>query len=170
MKKFGAQYERGYPCASQAVLETMSVAYSKFHFHDPAKVQACRTTQLMKGMRDLPKVAKKAPDRLTRELKGEPVPEFSSTELSQLLNQRSRLRLPEEMGTDPLKHKKSFNNQIYMRQFGRANGKEQARLFPHAKTTKIHTERMRGLEKECELQREKLGTQEGQCWILYPAL
>lgn len=169
MQKFSSQFERGYPSTPIDVLEPISVAYTKFHLHDPAKVQACRTSHLLKNLKDIPKVFKRAPDRLTKELKKESIPEYTSTQLSQLLNQRNRLRTPEEMSGDDKKHRKSFSNQIYMRQLGRANQMEQSRLFPHAKTTKIHMERTRAMERECEIQKEKLGEQAGMVWSLYPS-
>jgi len=169
MQKFSAQFERGYPSTPIDVLEPIFLAYTKFHLHDPAKVQACRTSHLLKGLKHIPKVFKRAPDRLTKELKKESIPEYTSTQLSQLLNQRNRLRTPEEMSDDDKKHRKSFSNQIYMRQLGRANQMEQSRLFPHAKTTKIHMARTRAMEKECEIQKEKLGEEAGMIWSLYPS-
>ena len=173
MQKFANQFERGYPCTPMSVLESVAVEYSKYHLHDPAKVQSCRTTQLLKGLKNLPKTFKKAPDRMTKELKRESIPEYTSAENSQLLNQRNRLRMPEEVSIGPSgeekKHKKSFSNQIYMRQLGRANRLEISRLFPHAKTLKIHMERTRAMEKECEMQKTNLGDQEGQIWSLFPS-
>jgi hypothetical protein len=155
MQKFSAQFERGYPPAPISVLEKLFIQYSKFHFHDPSKVQSCRTTQLMKKCTEIPKMFRRAPDRLTKELRGESIPEYTPQEINNLLNQRNRLRMPEEMKGDISKHKKSFNNQIYMRQFGRANNMEVSRLFPHAKTNKIHIERCRGLERECIIQQNR---------------
>jgi hypothetical protein len=157
MQKFSAQFERGYPCAPLDVLEKMYIQYNKFHFRDPSKVQSCRTAQLMKSCPSISKIYKRAPDRISKELKAESVPEFSSQEINSLLNQRNRLRLPEEIASENAKPKKSFNNQIYMRQLGRANGIEPSRLFPQAKTCKIHIERCRGLEQECLIQQRKYG-------------
>lgn len=168
MQKFSSQFERGYPNTPIDILEPISVAYQKIHLHDPSKVQSCRTSHFLKSMREIPKVFKRAPDRLTKELKKESIPEYTSQELSLLLNQRNRLRTPEEMGEADQKHKKSFSNQIYLRQLGRCNGLEQSRLFMHAKTCKIHMERTRALEKECEIVREKLGNQPNMIWQLYP--
>ena len=168
MQKFSSQFERGYPNTPIDILEPISVAYQKIHLHDPTKVQSCRTSHFLKSLPNVPKVFKRAPDRLTKELKRESIPEYTANELSLLLNQRNRLRTPEEMGEADQKHKKSFSNQIYLRQLGRCNGMEQSRLFMHAKTCKIHMERTRALEKECEIVREKLGNQPGMIWQLYP--
>lgn len=168
MQKFSAQFERGYPCMPVSVLETMSVAYRKIHVRDPAKVQLSATNRLLKTLRQIPRTYKRAPDRMTKELKCEAVPEYTSQELSQLLNQRNRLHAQED-DQDEKKHKKSFTNPIYMRQFGRANMMEQSRLFPHAKTTRIHMERTRAMERECTLQRNKLGDKPSGIWSLYPS-
>ena len=156
MSKFSSQYERGFPAATENVLEQMFIKYSHTHIHDPAKVQSCRTAQLMKTCGDsIPKIYRRAPDRLSKELRCESIPEYTPQEINNLLNQRNKLRLPEEIKSNNTKHKKSFNNQIYMRQFGRANGMEISRLFLQAKTVKIHIERCRGLERECMIQQTK---------------
>lgn len=121
-----------------------------------------------KALKDkIPSIYKRAPDRITKELTGASIPEFTDQELSQLLNQRNRLQIPEY--SDEKKVKKSFNNQIYMRQFGRANGREQARLFPQQKTNKIHRERTKSLEEESLSQYSVLGNQPGQQWYMYPS-
>jgi hypothetical protein len=51
MQKFSMQFERGHPSTPLDVLEAMSVAYSRIHLHDPSKVQACRTSNLLKTVR-----------------------------------------------------------------------------------------------------------------------
>lgn len=172
MQKFGEQFERGHPNAPPETLEQLSVAYRRFHFRDPAKVQSSRTAALSKKCPDMPKVFKRAPERLTKVLKGEAIPEYTPEEFSQLLDQRNRLHLP-ELGDDS-KQKKSYSNLIYMRQFGRANGMEQSRLFQHARTNNVHVERLKELEKECQEVSKKQKIGDGadtgpNCWVLYPA-
>lgn len=185
MQKYSAQFERGYPNPSQDILEPIAVAYSKVHLHDPSKVASCRTSNVLKNIPSVPKVFRRAPDRITKLLKGDSIPEFTSQELSLLLNQRNRLRAVEESnaatesaqhsGTsmasiDP-KHKKSFSNQFYLRQLGRTNNMPQARLFHHAKTVRIHTDRTRGLEKEFLAYKQRnLGNLTGDAfnWNLFP--
>jgi len=150
MSKFSSQFERGYPVASLDVLEKLCIEYRKFHFQDPSKVLSCRTASLLKSIPSIPKIFRRAPDRLSKELKCESIPEFTSTELNGLLNQRNCLRLPEDKakgGTGG--GRKSYNNTIFIRQFGRSNDLEIARLFQQAKTVKIHIERCRALEEEC---------------------
>ena len=155
MQKFMAQFERGYPCASMSVLESLYIEYSRFHFHDPAKVQSCTTGKLMKNCNDIHRIYKRAPERISKELKAEGVPEYSQEETAQILNQRNRLRLPEEIHDLQSKNKKSYCNQIYLRQFGKSNDMPQSGLFTQAKTVKIHLERCRSLEAECIIQKEK---------------
>ncbi len=167
MQKFSAQFERGYPNTPIEVLEQMANAYQKIHLHDPAKVQPCKTSHMLKNL-SVPKVFKRAPDRLTMELKRVSIPEYSTQELSSLLNQRNRLRTHDD-NSDEQKHKKSCSNSSYMRQLGRANKMEPSRLFYNAKTCKIHMERTRSMESECEDMREKIGNQPGMNWSLYPA-
>jgi len=171
MQKFGEQFERGHPCAPPETLEQLSVAYRRFHFRDPAKVQSSRTSAMIKKCTDIPKVHKRAPERITKVLKGDAVPEYTPDEFNQLLDQRNRLQLP-ELGDDS-KQKKSYSNLIYMRQFGRANGMEQSRLFQHARTNAVHVERLRELEDECiEVKKKQAlanNVDSSLQWSLYPA-
>jgi hypothetical protein len=155
MQKFMAQFERGYPCASLSVLESLYIQYSKFHFHDPAKAQSCTTGKLMKNCTDIHRIFKRAPERVTKELKAEGVPEYSQEETAHILNQRNRLRLPDEIHDPGSKNKKSYCNQIYLRQSGNANDMPQSNLFTQAKTINIHLKRCRSLEKECQVQKDK---------------
>lgn len=169
MQKFTDQFQRGYPCMPLSVLETMTVAYSKIHVRDPAKVQLSTTNRLLKKLRYIPRMYKRAPDRMTRELKGQAIPEYTSKELTKLLNQRNRLHAQEEDTGDGNKPKKSFPNPIFMRQLGRANMMEQSRLFQNAKTTRIHLERIRAMDQECDTQRVKFGDCKYGIWSLYPS-
>lgn len=170
LKKFTDQYEKGHPQTPLEVLAKLSSQYAKFHFPDPSKVQSCRTNLLLKTCRDIPKVFRKAADRLSKELKAESIPEYSGNQINQLLNQRKRLRLPDDTpSAEEHKQKKSFNNQIYIRQLGRANDMEQARLHYNAKTNKIHLQRVWALEKECMVMQQKFGEQKDMSWSLYPS-
>jgi len=176
MQKFSGQFERGFPPTPIPYLEALSIAYQKIHLHDPNKVQSCRTSQYLKSIREIPKLFKRAPDRISKELTCVGIPEFTSQELSCLLTQRNRLRSLDEWTDSKVnnqpnqKHRKSFSNASYFRQLGRANELEQARLFPHAKTSKIHTERTRDLETEFSQVGEKLNNQNTAIsWCLYPS-
>src|SRR5690606_17347351 len=75
--------------------------------------------------------------RLTKILKNESLAGFSVEEISELISQRTQL-------------KKRFANNVILRQFGRANGFEQARLIKNTKTNKIHMKIIRSLEQACE--------------------
>lgn len=169
MQKFTDQFQRGYPCMPLSVLERMTVAYSKIHVRDPSKVQLSTTNRLLKKLRYIPRTYKRAPDRMTRELRCQSIPEYTTKELTKLLNQRNRLHAQEEDTGDSTKPKKSFPNPIFMRQLGRANMMEQSRLFQNAKTTRIHLERIRAMDQECDAQRVKFGDQESGIWSLYPS-
>lgn len=175
MQKFSSQFEHGHPSASIDVLEELAVAYSKIHVHDPSKVQACRTSLLLKNIRTVPKSVKKIPDRLTKELKAEGIPEFTSSQLQQLLEQRNRLKVQEDVPMDEIgkKTRKSFNNHIFMRQLGRSSQMEPARLFPNPKTTHIHVERTKALEQACQsLETTEPLSKKSRTdtnWALYPA-
>ena len=190
MQKFSYQFERGYPFATPETLESLTTAYNhRYHYRDANKVQACRTADFMRdldksasqksgllqGLSKVPRSCRRAPDRLSKELKREAIPEFTSQEVSQLLNQRNRLRQGEQADhhsqLDDHKHKKSYNNQVFLRQFSRANQMEQGRLFTHAKTTKIHVNRMRSLEKlMLKHSQDTVHTQKASqvSWEMYP--
>jgi DNA-directed RNA polymerase subunit RPC12/RpoP len=146
MQKFTEQYKQGYPTVPVSALEALSIEYQKFHEHDTKKVITSRTAVLLRKCPEIANIFKRAPDRLTKELKAESVPEYSDLELNLLINQRNRLENTRQEGNYEAK---TFNNQIYMRQLGRANNMEISRLFPHAKTNRIHLERMRNLEEVC---------------------
>jgi hypothetical protein len=169
MQKGSVQHERGHPMAPNSVIETACLKYNHIHNHDPNKVQPVATRAFFKKCPSVPKEFKCASDRITRELKAQSIPEFTSEQINYLLNQRNRLRAPDEQGkinaefcdssksssSKKQKHtKKSFTNNIYMRQFGLMCGLENSRLFPQAKTNKIHLDRCRSLEKQCELQKK----------------
>jgi hypothetical protein len=168
LQKFSSQFEFGYPVAPVSVLDAMSVAYSKIHSHDPSKVKLCKTSAILKGLKDIPKIFKRAPDRLTKELKRESIPEYTSQELSLLLNQRNQFGMQVSESGDK-KQKKSFNGHVYMRQLGRANQMEQSRLFPQQKTAKIHYDRIRAMEQECDAQKKQDTNVGSWSWDLYPS-
>ena len=130
MQKFMAQFERGYPCAPVSVLERLYIEFGKNHMHDPSKVNSCTTARLMKNCPNIHRTFKRAPDRISKELRADSIPEYSPEETARILNQRNRLRLPEEIHDPSSKNKKSYCNQIYLRQFGKSNNMPQSRLFP----------------------------------------
>jgi hypothetical protein len=168
LQKFSAQFEQGHPSAPKNVLEKMCIEYNKIHTLDHSKVQCSRTSQFIKSSQNIPKVFRKAPDRLSKELISASIPEFTSQEINKLLNQRSQLRSI-DISEISQKTKKSYTNPIYMRQFGLANNMPQASLFLHAKTNKIHLDRTRNLEEECLIQAaKKTKPNSDLCWDLKP--
>jgi hypothetical protein len=166
MQRFSAQYERGYPVVPKELLESLSVEYQKFHEHNPRKVVTSRTNQLMRNCAAVPAVFRQAADRVSKELRGESIPEYTEQEINVLLNQRERL-LRSSNGSVA-----TFNNQVYLRQFGRANDMEISRLFPHAKTNSVHVKRMRTLEDACDAHKglKNMSHQEGNVrWDMHPS-
>lgn len=166
MQKFSAQFEQGHPPSTLSTLEKMSVSYMKIHTMDASKAQSSKTAQLLKTT-DIPKNFKKAPDRLTKELRADSIPEFTAVEINTLLNQRSQLRIEDEMDADGTK-KKSYSNSIYIRQLGLANLMHQSRLFTNAKTQKVHQLRCATLENLVEQQRLSQKPGDTTCWQLQP--
>jgi hypothetical protein len=168
LQKFSAQFEQGHPSAPKNVLEKICVEYNKIHTLDHSKVQCSRTSQFIKSTQNIPKVFRKAPDRLTKELISASIPEYTSQEINKLINQRSQLRSI-DISDSSQKTKKSYTNPIYMRQFGLANNMPQSSLFLHAKTNKIHLDRTRNLEEECLIQSAKKSKLNPElCWELKP--
>ncbi len=170
LKRFTEQYERGHRQAPHEILSKLATLYNKIHFHDASKVQPCRTNLLLKQCRDIPKTFRRASDRLSKELRAESIPEYSPQQINQLLEQRKRLRLPDDQASaEEPKQKKSFNNQIFVRLLSRANGNEAGRLHFNAKTNRIHMQRVATLEKECEAVKEKQVDLDGFSWTLHPS-
>lgn len=164
MQKFCSQFETGTGSPSLKVLEQMTIAYSKFHTTDPSKVQSSRTSQILKSKNTIPKFYYSA-DRLTKELRADSVPEFTSAEIGKLISQRAQLANVEE---DDSKSKKSYHNMTYIRNLGLANNMAQARLFPHAKTNSTHKKRTRILEGQAIQQSKKQNMTRSVCWELKP--
>ena len=115
---------------------------------------------------NVPKVFKRAPDRVTKVLKGEAIPEYTAVELDTLLDQRNRLQVSDT--SDNTRQKKSYNNLMYFRQLGRTDNMEQSRLFPHARTNSVHVERIWELGQDCikQGQASNPGQATGPCWTL----
>lgn len=177
LQKFSAQFEKGYPAAKTHVLEAFAAEYSRaFHFRDPNKVKSCYTESIIKKLKNLPRVYKRAKDRITKELKADSIPEYTPSEIARLLNQRVRLRGPQESrsgGPANKKQKKSLGCQTLMRHMGRAEGMPQSRLFPQAKTVDIHVARLHDLEaimKQAKKQQVVTNRSAANVsWHMYPA-
>jgi len=87
LHKFLAQLEKGTAPAPQNVLSALAGEFSKFHVADTSKVTAGRTQQMLKQCAAVPRTYRQAPQRITRELVGAAVPEFTYTELQSLQTQ-----------------------------------------------------------------------------------
>jgi len=169
MQKYMAQFERGFPMVPDAAKRRLAKEYSVIHVLDAAKVNNARTIQMMKRLPPelLSKEHRSAPDRVSKELRGEPIPEFTSSEISKIVNQRAAMHPTDadEMAFT----KKSFRNDVYARYLGRANGCEPARLVCNSKQSVASVDRIREFEQVCEYQKAKHGDRPDQVWSLYPS-
>lgn len=142
MAKFIAQFERGFSRPSDKVLEIAINNYFKIHTRDPSKVQSSKTLPLIKDDPNCPKLFNKMIERLSLELTGKSIAEFTRKEISNLLNQKNDISIlfkTEELESSSFDDfpRKSNNNQVNIRTMGRSSGFEQARLFPLSKTTNV---------------------------------
>ncbi len=161
MTKFTSQFSCGYTSPPIRDLELARIAYDKVHLHDPEKVQSSQTARLVRSL-PISAASKRASDRLTRHLKADSIPEYSPTEISKILNLREQLK--NTAGADgkgeAAKQKKSFSNQIYLRQIAQARGMAQGKLHANAKTPKIHTHRTYVMEEECNKFNQMVGPED----------
>lgn len=169
MERSSVQYGRGYPMTSDTTLEKICIEYTRVHNHDPYKVSKVATTKIFTKLKDsnLPKETKDAPERVSRELKSQSIPEYTPEQINYLLNQRNRLKPNPQNNDDKSSKKSSFTNIIFLRNFGLAGNMENSRLFQPAKTNKIHLERCRNLEQKCKEQKAISGDMEWS-WELKP--
>lgn len=162
MQRYIEQFKRGVPQTSRPILESLATSYMNIHVMDSAKVQNSQTLNYAK------KLKLGLTDRITKELKGEPIPEFSQDEIATIINQRVALQ-PRDPITEEIVDKKSFRNDMYIRHLGRANKIEQSRLIPYAKTANTQNTRIRDIETLCELQKSRFGDQPHQIWSMFPS-
>jgi Fe-S cluster biosynthesis and repair protein YggX len=154
MQKFLAQYSDAYEGTPIDIFATLYSKYMSIHSHDPQKATSTRTRQFLVEEGCGP-VFSKFGDRILREIRGEPVPEYSTTQINFLLEQRLKMaNNSENEEIEDEKENNSFGNQIYTRFIGKMNGMEQSRLFPQAKTNEIHQRRIRQLRKHFEHQKK----------------
>ena len=168
MQNFGSQFEIGHPSANMETLEKMYLAYSKIHTLDHSKSMSARTVQFLKTIPDIPAIFKKAPERLTRELKADPIPEFTSNQINELLNQRLQLKISDEIDSETQKIKKSYNNLIFFKHLGLANGFDNCRIFANAKTQTVYNQRCCNLETMMLEHQANVGEKDKELWTLKP--
>jgi hypothetical protein len=153
MKKFGEQWSTNFTPFSTDVLEFMYQQYRIYsHTSDPSRVQTSRTLKLIEQQRDVLKTRVKSlrslinsTDRLTKELRGDGIPEFQPKDLNLIYHVRKSLgSLDNE---DDKEGKKTLSNAFFFRQIARIHGLNQGRLFPHVKTKNVFIKHSRILEK-----------------------
>lgn len=150
LKKYSAQFERGFPAVPLPVLDRLSAEYNRTrHVMTTSIVNNGKTHQILRSLgSEVPRPHRSAVERVSKEIKCEPIPEFSQQELAEIWKCRSEIVSGGESDQTTVNTKKSFNNQMYMRQFGKSCSLPQSRLFPQAKTNKIHYDRNRSLESD----------------------
>jgi hypothetical protein len=177
MKKFGEQWSSGFTPFSQDILEFMYQQYRIFsHTTDPCRVQASRTCKLIDESKKVLKTWSMQPgkikslrnllnsvDRLTKELKGDGIPEFQPKDLDLIYHVRKSLGPLDN--DDDKDGKKTLSNAFFFRQIARIHGLGQGRLFQHVKTRQIFLKQSRVLEKAL------LDHDNGSCnirWQMFP--
>lgn len=86
------QYECNFASINLQVLDSFRDAYSRFiHVRDVGKVTSTRTKQFIKRLK-LPKYLNNCLERLNRELRGDPVPEFKASDIQLIIDQQDDLK------------------------------------------------------------------------------
>jgi hypothetical protein len=159
LKKFGDQWSSNFTPFSMDILEFMFQQYRLYtHTSDPARVQTSRTYKLIDDKKNVLKAWSTQPgklkslrsllnstERLTKELKGDGIPEFQPKDLNLIYHVRRALGPLENDGEK--EGKKTLSNAFFFRQIARIHGLSQGRLFQHVKTRAIFVKQSRLLEK-----------------------
>lgn len=179
------QYERNFASINLNVLDVFRDAYSRFiHVRDTAKVTSTRTKQFIKRLK-LPKYLYNCLERLNRELRGEPIPEFDISDIQLIVDQQEDLKRLStdilndkkqiehvdthdsneqdlmEMGDDDVimgdtsNSKKTQHVQVTTRKFALSNGFEQGHLLNLQKTNAVHYANTRQLAKFFDIQQSR---------------
>jgi hypothetical protein len=152
MKKFGDQWVAGFNGFTPEVYDFIYNQYNLYnHTSDPHRVQSCRTQKLLEGHKMILSNGKtlrslaSCTERLSKELRGDGIPEFDQKDLN--LFYYIRRRIGSIDNDDDQKTKKSLSNNMYFRQLSRIHNLPQGRLFQHVKTKQILLEQTRSLER-----------------------
>lgn len=169
LHQYSLQFKKGFPQPSLETLANLTIHMQKIHVHDLSRVQRSSLVDALKTTPGISAHLRRSTDRLFKELRGEPIPEFSQIQLIKLLHQKNKLQATRDMVASEPRLDKSFNNQMYMRHFGLANKMQNAQLFPHAKTVKNHRTRCQTLEAACLQQGASVcSNKKSMPWILAP--
>jgi hypothetical protein len=158
LRRFGEQWSSGFTPFSIDILEFMYQQYRIYnHSSDPYRVQTSKTYKLIDGKKETLKSWSVQPgkfkslrnllnstERLTKELRGDGIPEFQPKDLNLIYHVR------ESLGTldneDEKDSKQTLSNGFFFRQIARIHGLVQGRLFQHVKTRNIFIKQARVLE------------------------
>jgi hypothetical protein len=175
LHQYCLQFKNGFPQPTVDTMANLTIHLQKIHTHDLSRVQRSCLVEALKTTPGVSPHLRRSTDRLFKELRGEPIPEFSQMQLIKLLHQKNRLQATRDLvsGEQSTGERttldKSFNNQMYMRHFGIANGMQNAQLFPHAKTVKNHRTRCNNLEAACLQQATSVcANNKSMRWVLAP--
>ena len=173
------QYETNFGSINLRLLDVFRDAYSRFiHVRDVGKVTSTRTKKFIKRLK-LPKYLYNCLERLNRELRGDPIPEFDASDIQLIVDQQDDLKRsamnmlnhsnmliestevddnPEDdecmMGNN-LGTKKTQQIQVTTRALALSNGLTQANLLVLHKNNDVHFGNARKLAADFEQQRNK---------------
>ncbi len=158
LRRFGEQWSSAFTPFSMAILEFMYQQYRIYnHTSDPYRVQTSKTYKLIDGKKEVLKTWSAQPgklkslrnllnstERLTKELRGDGIPEFQPKDLNLIYHVREALgSLDNE---EDKEGKQTLSNAFFFRQIARIHGLVQGRLFQHVKTRTIFLKQARVLE------------------------
>jgi len=138
--KFAQQYGRGHPQVPPEVLAAVRNHLDRNHCTDPSRATPTAIGKILKSLPEVPRVHRRAADRLSKEMRGEGVPEFTPQQLDKILRKREVISMI--MPDHPV-----TNTTFLMRELARALGYSAARMFPKGKTPKIHSAMVRILTR-----------------------
>lgn len=124
MHRYTAQYERGFPPSSIEVIEGVVKGYHRIHSHDPSKVRLHKTLRIIKDSPTIPSSLGRSADRISRELRRDSIPEFSTTELDYLIEHAS------SRSSDNMQRNKPIAS--YLMESGRTHSLDHSRLLVYS--------------------------------------
>lgn len=139
LSKFLKQFQTNYPCITQdpELTERLCTAYYTVHVPCKIKVNPNLTKKFIYE-NSTSRVYRRAPERVSMELMGDLVPEFTHDQIKRILDDRFQIYLVE---TQEGETSKNFSNHTIINELSRVNAFPQGRIFRNAKTNTISTER-----------------------------
>lgn len=149
IQRFMYQFERNFPKVPDELLDQLALAYQSIHHHDWNKITTTHSERFLKHM---PQFGwwRKATERLTRELIGKPIAEFSNQEITNLLIRFRKLKVAEDFpDMGEAIQRRHLNTHHIVRHLGTPLY-PQARLFRTGKNRTSHEQTVRSIECEIE--------------------